>query len=97
MSCGPELALREFAPRYQRATILQVSLATGGLALGLAAAWQLHDPWVDVGAVLLGASIPFTLIVVFPTNCLIPHSIRGVPRPRACCTYGIACTPSGRS
>ena len=38
MSCGPELALREFAPRYQRATILQVSLATGGLALGLATA-----------------------------------------------------------
>lgn len=97
MSCGPELALREFAPRYQRATILQVSLATGGLALGLAAAWQLHDPWVDVGAVLLGASILFTLIVVFPTNCLIPHSNRGVHRPRACCTYGIACTPSGRS
>ena len=97
MSCDPELALREFAPRYQRATILQVSLATGGLALGLAAAWQLHDPWVDVGAVLLGASILFTLIVVFPTNCLIPHSNRGVHRPRACCTYGIACTPSGRS
>ncbi len=65
---GPELALREFAPSYQRATILQVSLATGGLALGLAAAWQLQDPWVAVGAVLLGASIPFTLIVVFPTN-----------------------------
>jgi len=64
------LQKRCFAPEtsYQRATILQVSLATGGLALGLAAAWQLHDPWVAVGAVLLGASIPFTLIVVFPTN-----------------------------
>jgi hypothetical protein len=49
MSCGPDLALREFAPSYQRGTILQVSLATGGLALGLAAVWQLHDPWVAVG------------------------------------------------
>jgi hypothetical protein len=68
MSCGPELALREFAPSYQRATILQASLAIGGLALGLTAAWQLHDPWVAVGAVLLGTSVPLTLIVVFPTN-----------------------------
>jgi len=68
MSCGPELALREFAPSYQRATIMQVPVAIGGLALGLTAAWQLHDPWVAVGAVLLGTSVPFTLIVVFPTN-----------------------------
>jgi uncharacterized membrane protein len=68
MSCGPELALREFAPSYQRATILQVTLAIGGLALGLTAAWRLHDSWVAVGAVLLGASVPFTLTVIFPTN-----------------------------
>jgi len=67
-SCGPELALREFAPSYQRATIMQVSLAIGGLALGLTAAWRLHDSWVALGAVLLGASLPFTVIVIFPTN-----------------------------
>jgi Domain of unknown function (DUF1772) len=68
--CGAALYvnLREFAPSYQRATILQVFLATGGVALGLTAAWQLHDSWVAVGAVLLGASVPFTLIVVLPTN-----------------------------
>jgi hypothetical protein len=29
-----------------------------------------HDPWVAVGGVLLGASIPFTLIVVFPNKQL---------------------------
>jgi uncharacterized membrane protein len=68
MSCGPELALREFAPSYQRATIMQVSLAIGGLALGITAAWRLHDSWVALGAVLLGTSLPFTLIVIFPTN-----------------------------
>jgi hypothetical protein len=43
VSCGPELALREFAPRYQRATIMQVSIDVGGLALGLTAAWRLHE------------------------------------------------------
>lgn len=68
MSCGPELALREFAPSYHRATILQASLAIGGLTLGLVAAWQLHDPWAAVGAVCLGASVPFTIIAIFPTN-----------------------------
>jgi len=68
MSCGTEFAVREFAPSYQRATIMQASIAVGGLALGLLAAWQLHDALVAVGAVLLGAVVPFTLIVIFPTN-----------------------------
>jgi hypothetical protein len=68
MLCGPELALRQFVPSYRRATIMQVSLAIGGLSLGLTAAWRLHDSWVAVGAGLLGASVPFTLIVIFPTN-----------------------------
>ncbi len=68
MSCGPEIALREFAPSYRRASVLQASLALSGLAFGLTVAWQLHDPWVGVGGVLLGASVPFTLIVIFPTN-----------------------------
>lgn len=44
-------------PATSGATILQVSLATGGLALGLTAAWQLHDPWVAVGAVLLPSAL----------------------------------------
>ena len=82
MSCGPELALREFAPSYQRATTMQASLAIGGLILGLISAWQLRDPWVAVGALLLGASVPFTLIVLFPVNgqlidpALDPHDPR---------------------
>src|SRR5215470_731452 len=68
MSCGQELAVREFAPSYHRATILQAPLALGGLTVGLVAAWQLGDAGVAAGAVLLGASVPFTLIAIFPTN-----------------------------
>jgi hypothetical protein len=68
MSCGQELAVREFAPSYRRATIMQGSLALVGLVLGLAAAWHLHDAWIATGAVLLGASIPFTLAFILPTN-----------------------------
>src|SRR6516164_4871057 len=54
MSCGPELALREFAPSYRRATIMQATLATGGFILGLGAAWQLGETGVAAGAILLG-------------------------------------------
>jgi hypothetical protein len=66
--CGQELAVREFAPSYKRATVMQASLAIGGVALGLAAAWQLRDAWTAAGAVLLGTPVPFTLIIIFPTN-----------------------------
>ena len=68
MSCGSEFAVREFAPSYKRAAIMQASLAAGGLVLGLVAAFEIHDRLVAVGAVLLGVVVPFTLIVILPTN-----------------------------
>ena len=68
LSCGSELALREFAPSYRRATVMQASLAIAGCVAGLWAAWVLDDLWVTMGAVLLGAVVPFTLIVILPTN-----------------------------
>jgi hypothetical protein len=68
MSCGTELAVREFAPSYKRATVMQATLAVAGCLGGLAAAWQRQDPIVALGALLLGAVVPFTLIVIFPTN-----------------------------
>jgi hypothetical protein len=68
MSCGTELALREFAPSYKRATVMQAALAVVGCLSGLGAAWQRHDPAIAIGAVLLGAIVPFTLVVIFPTN-----------------------------
>src|SRR5258708_23900115 len=83
MSCGPELALREFAPSYQRATTMQASLAIGGLILGLISAWQLRDPWVAVGALLLGGSVPFLLLVLFPVNWEVVHSPLDPPQPPA--------------
>ena len=68
MSCGTELAVREFAPSYKRATVMQAALAVAGCLAGLASAWQRQDPIVAAGALLLGAVVPFTLIVIFPTN-----------------------------
>ena len=68
LACGTEVALKEFAPSYHRATMMQAALAIVGCAAGLWAAWRLKDLSVTIGAVCLGAVVPFTLIVIFPTN-----------------------------
>ena len=68
MQCGTALALTQFAPSYKRATIMQASLAALG-TLAAIAAWLQGAPttWL-IGGLLLGAVIPFTLIVILPTN-----------------------------
>ena len=68
ISCGNDVALREFAPSYRRATVMQASLAVVGCLAGLWSAWVLGDAWVGIGALLLGAVVPFTLVVILPTN-----------------------------
>lgn len=66
--CGTELAVTEFGPSYRRATFVQVSLALTGLVAGTAA-WVSGRGlgWLADG-VALGAVIPFTLVVIAPTN-----------------------------
>lgn len=68
LELGTELAVREFGPSYRRASIMQASLAAIGLFAGVFA-WVASDAlaWL-VGALLLGSVIPFTLLVIFPTN-----------------------------
>lgn len=68
MSCGTEIAATEWAPSYKRATWMQAPLAVVGLVSALAA-WLLGSgvPWL-VGGVLLGLVVPFTLVVIKPTN-----------------------------
>jgi uncharacterized membrane protein len=66
--CGTSLAITQFAPSYKRATIMQASLAAVGILVAIAAWLQgAPAPWL-IGGLLLGAVIPFTLIVILPTN-----------------------------
>jgi uncharacterized membrane protein len=68
MQCGTTVALTQFAPSYKRATIMQASLAALGTLAAIAAWLQgAQAPWL-IGGLLLGAVIPFTLIVILPTN-----------------------------
>jgi len=68
MSCGIEAAAAEWAPSYERAARMQAPLAVVGFVCAVVA-WFLGSGagWL-IGGVLLGLVVPFTLLVVMPTN-----------------------------
>ena len=68
LACGSELAVREFAPSYHRATLMQAPLALVGCAAGIVAGWQRSDLVLGLAATLLCAVVPFTLAIMLPTN-----------------------------
>ena len=74
VSCGVAVALKQFGPSYKRGAVMQASLALIGTAAGLGVAWQDGDAWYALAALLLGAIVPFTLIVIFPTNARLLDS-----------------------
>jgi len=68
MECGVEIAATEFPPSYRRASVMQAALAALGLLSSIAAWLAGATFWWPVGGVILGTVIPFTLIVILPTN-----------------------------
>lgn len=68
LACGTGAAVREFAPSYRRAAVMQASLAIIGLLAAVLAWWRTRHAGLLVGGVLLGAVVPFTLLVIAPTN-----------------------------
>jgi hypothetical protein len=71
MQCGVEVAATEFAPSYRRATVLQATSAAVGLISSIAAWLAGATFWWLVAGVMLGSVIPFTLLVILPTNKLL--------------------------
>lgn len=68
LECGTELAATEFGPSYRRATVMQASLAALGLLAAITAWARAGGVTVLIGGLLLGLVIPFTLVVILPTN-----------------------------
>jgi hypothetical protein len=68
LRCSNEIALAQWRPSYQRGTVMQASLAIAGMLLGISA-WlsTAGRVWLIAG-VVLGSVVPFTLLVIFPTN-----------------------------
>ncbi len=68
MICGTQIAATVWAPSYKRATVMQAPLAILSFLAGVSA-WLLAGGimWF-AGAVLIGLVVPFTFIVIMPTN-----------------------------
>src|SRR5215813_11748113 len=66
--CGVPLAVTEWRPSYARATMMQAPLALVGSASAFIA-WWFHGSaaWL-VGGLLFFLVVPFTLVVILPTN-----------------------------
>jgi len=68
MELPTKFAALQWAPSYKRATLLQAPLALVSLLTGCAA-WLLGaNVWWLVAALVVGAVVPFTFLVVMPTN-----------------------------
>lgn len=68
LACGTEIAARQWAPSYKRATAMQVPLAALATVCGIARWWQGGGAVWSWGAACIAAVIPFTLIVILSTN-----------------------------
>jgi uncharacterized membrane protein len=68
VSCGVPLAVTEWRPSYKRGTLMQASLALIGSVAALLAWWLQGSAGWLIGGSLFLLVVPFTLIVILPTN-----------------------------
>jgi hypothetical protein len=68
MECGTELAVTVFGPSYRRAAVMQISLAViSFIGSALTYLESANILWM-IGGLIIVSVIPFTLIVIMPTN-----------------------------
>ncbi|MGH2543834.1 MAG: DUF1772 domain-containing protein, partial [Ardenticatenaceae bacterium] len=68
LSCGTEAAARQWAPSYQRATIMQATLAVAAAVTGVVTWFHGEGVAWLWGGLLILAVVPFTLLIIHPTN-----------------------------
>ena len=65
---GTAAAVKQWRPSYRRGTVMQASLAVVGFLSTIGAWLQGRGTQVLIAGLLIGFVVPFTLIVIFPTN-----------------------------
>jgi hypothetical protein len=68
LSCGVEVAVREWRPSYKRGALMQGPLAAIGSLAAFASWWFERQLGWLVGAMLMLLVIPYTFIAILPTN-----------------------------
>jgi len=68
VACGPALSVRHFGASTRRAAIMQGGLAVLGLVSSALAWFQGSGVGWLLGGLLLGGMVPFTLVIIMPTN-----------------------------
>ena len=92
--------LTEWKPAYERGFAMQASLTVIGFLAGLSAWWQTGNwAWL-LGAVVLIANWPYTLLGIMPTNqkLMATDAAGAGPESRALIKKsksGVDCTPCG--
>ena len=82
MRCGTLLAATEFGPSYKRGAVMQATLAGVGTLAGAAAGLTGGGAAWLVGSLLLFLVVPFTLVVIFPTNHQLLDPVLDKSSPR---------------
>jgi hypothetical protein len=60
--------LTQWKPAYKRGFAMQAPLAIAGFVLGVVAWWPAHNAEFLIGAVLMLANWPWTILGIMPTN-----------------------------
>jgi hypothetical protein len=71
LELSAQALLQQWRPSYRRATVMQAPLALLGFILGVATWWPTADWRWFVGAILMLANWPYTLLVIMPTNNML--------------------------
>jgi hypothetical protein len=77
--------LAQWKPAYKRGAMMQASLAIIGFLLGALAYWQSSRFAFLIGALLMVANWPWTLVAIMPTNKILmaTDATRAGPETRA--------------
>jgi hypothetical protein len=96
IECGITLALAQFRPSYRRAAAMQATLAAIGCLSAVSAWARGRGALVLLAGILLGAVIPFTLVVILrrPSDCWRRDSPPARSKPQRSWSAGAGSTRS---